>query len=206
MAFGSSGASAALLARLVVGGEPARRDLEAAESALDQAGGLFGLATVHPLLLRPLLSDPAAVPRFRAAVEIGRRLAWAEVDRRDPLGTPDALAAHLALRWFRRDQEVAGVVLLGRRGGYLSDEAVFHGTLTRMPFEPRTLLALALAREAAGAILFHTHPSRDQTPSREDRILTRRMAAACDEVGIQLVDHLVIGGPARWASLRPTDL
>jgi DNA repair protein RadC len=92
-------------------------------------------------------------------VEIGRRLAWAEVDRRDPLGTPDALAAHLALRWFRRDQEVAGVVLLGRRGGYLSDEAVFHGTLIRMPFEPRTLLSLALAHEAAGVILFHTHPS-----------------------------------------------
>jgi DNA repair protein RadC len=51
-------------------------------------------------------------------------------------------------------------------------------------------------------ILFHTHPSRDATPSAEDLLFTRRMAAAGDLVGLVLRDHLIIGGAGRFVSLK----
>ncbi len=42
-------------------------------------------------------------------------------------------------------------------------------------------------------ILYHNHPSGDPTPSREDREFTRRLAAACESVGVRLLDHIVVG-------------
>ena len=47
----------------------------------------------------------------------------------------------------------------------------------------------------------HNHPSGDPTPSDEDIAFTRRMDSACRLVGLRLVDHLVVAGLGRWASI-----
>lgn len=184
---------------------------------LRETRGLFGLASSHPALLRSLRREASGGPgdeaeqqearAVEAAVEIGRRLAGAAVDRSDPLRNLEALAAYLALRHFRRDQEVVGALYLDGKGRWLAEEPVFLGTLHRTRFEPRQFLAhaLVLAGEEAtpiGIVLFHTHPSEDPTPSREDVQYTRRMAVACEAVGVELVDHLVLGSPRRWVSMR----
>jgi DNA repair protein RadC len=144
-----------------------------------------------------------------AAVEIGRRLARAEVPRHDPMSDPAHLAAYLALRHARRDQEVVGAVYLDGAGRWLAEEVLVLGTLHRTRFEPRQVLAhaLALAEEATdgagpvGIVLFHTHPSGDPTPSPEDETYTHLLATACQAVGVTLVDHLVLGSPRRWVSM-----
>lgn len=51
-------------------------------------------------------------------------------------------------------------------------------------------------------MLFHTHPSNDPAPSREDLLFTGRMTRAGEVLGINLVDHLVVGAGDRWVSLR----
>jgi DNA repair protein RadC len=58
----------------------------------------------------------------------------------------------------------------------------------------RTIVADALAFDAAGVVMAHNHPSGDATPSDDDRVLTRRLARALDAVGVRLIDHLVLAG------------
>ena len=72
----------------------------------------------------------------------------------------------------------------------------------RAAVEPREILKDCLLRGASGVALFHTHPSGDPTPSAEDLLFTRRMAEAAEVIGVELVDHLVLGAPGRWVSLR----
>ena len=68
--------------------------------------------------------------------------------------------------------------------------------------EPRTILKQGLLLDAAGLVLFHTHPSGDPAPSAEDLAFTRRLADAGELVGPRLVDHLILGRGHRWVSLR----
>jgi DNA repair protein RadC len=76
------------------------------------------------------------------------------------------------------------------------------GTFNRTAVEPREILKEALLRGAAGVIVFHTRPSGDPTPSVEDRAFLRRMVSAGEIVGVEVVDHVIIGGTQSWASLR----
>jgi DNA repair protein RadC len=68
--------------------------------------------------------------------------------------------------------------------------------------EPRAILKQGLLRDAAGVVIFHTHPSGDPAPSAEDLAFTRRLSEAGEAVGIRLVDHLILGAGDRWVSLR----
>ncbi len=79
---------------------------------------------------------------------------------------------------------------------------IFIGTISRAAVEPREILKEALLHRAAGVVLFHTHPSGDPSPSLEDLSFTRRMAEACEVLGVRLVDHMIVGGAGRWVSLK----
>ena len=60
----------------------------------------------------------------------------------------------------------------------------------------------ALRHHASGIVLFHTHPSGDPRPSNRDIRFTGRLRLACRQVGIEFVDHLIVGCFGNWVSLR----
>jgi len=183
-----------LLAVLLGEPEPAL-----AHDLLERCGGLAGLASEDPGLL--LGAGGCGPARVRAAVEIATRLAHREVPAREPLSRPAAVARYISLR-YPRDQEVMGALFVDGRHRLVSDREFFRGTLHRAAVEPRAILREGLLRSAAAVILFHTHPSGDPAPSREDLLFTRRMARAGEVLGIHLVDHLVVGSGGQWVSLR----
>jgi DNA repair protein RadC len=84
----------------------------------------------------------------------------------------------------------------------VGEPEVFRGALHRAAVEPRQILFPALVRGAAALVIFHSHPSGDPSPSLEDLSFTRRMAEACEALGVRLVDHLILGSTRRWVSLR----
>jgi DNA repair protein RadC len=84
----------------------------------------------------------------------------------------------------------------------IGEGEIFRGTLSRAAVEPRSILKQGLLEDAAGFVIFHTHPSGDPSPSAEDLAFTRRMAEAGEVVGLRLVDHLIIGCGGRWVSMR----
>ena len=74
-----------------------------------------------------------------------------------------------------------------------SIEMVSKGSLNTSIVHPREVLKAAILSNAASIILVHNHPSGDPEPSSEDFAITGRMKKACDILGINLLDHIIIG-------------
>ena len=200
---GSQGLSDCELLAIILGtGGAGLSALTLARQILHEHGGLAGLVGVAATSLQRRGLGPAKAASVLAVLETARRLARAEVPQRDPLSQPAAVADYLRLRYSRKDQEVMGALYLDARNRLIAEHEIFCGTLSRASVEPRAILKRALQWDAAGLILFHTHPSGDPTPSAEDVAFTRRMTEAGEIVGTRLVDHLVLGGRGRWVSLR----
>jgi len=176
--------------------------LELAREILDECGTLDGLVGVRPeALLRRGLGEAKAASVL-AALELARRLAEGRVPEKAPMDRPERVVPYLVLRYAVRDQEVMGALYLDQRKRLVGEREVFRGTLSKVTVEPRQILFPALVRRASGVVLFHSHPSGDPAPSLEDLSFTRRMAEACTAVGVELVDHLNLGGTRRWVLLR----
>jgi len=90
-------------------------------------------------------------------------------------------------------REAFCVMLLDARHRTIGFHVVSIGTLNTSPVHPREVLRLAVVIGAAAMILAHNHPSGDCTPSSEDQRVTTRLTEAGQLVGIELLDHVVIG-------------
>ena len=161
--------------------------LELAREILEETSGLPGLVGISAEALQRRGLGQAKAASVLASLELARRLARAEVPERQLMDRPAELVRYLVLRYGLRDQEVMGALFLDARHRLVGEEEVFRG---------------ALSRAAAGLLIFRTHPSGDPSPSPEDVRFTRRMDEACGAVGLQLLDHLILGSSRRWVSLR----
>jgi DNA repair protein RadC len=195
-------ADAELLGMLLAGGRVDEKSIQLARELLGEWGGLAALPGASRVMLRHSGLREAQVSALLAACEIACRLARERIPDRRPLTRPDEVARFLVLRYQQRDQEVMGALFLDFRHRLLGEKEIFRGTLHRAAVEPREILKECLLRGAAGVVLFHTHPSGDPTPSTEDLLFTRRMVEAAAVVGVDLIDHLVLGATGRWVSLR----
>ncbi|MFH1059188.1 MAG: DNA repair protein RadC [Pseudomonadota bacterium] len=90
-------------------------------------------------------------------------------------------------------REVFRVFLLDQARRVLASEDLFAGTLGEAAVYPREVVGRALAGGAAAILCAHNHPGGDPRPSRDDLDLTRRLYFACRGVGLDLVDHLIVG-------------
>lgn len=200
LALGSQTLSDTELLAVLFGGASA---LDLSRSLLDRVCGLGGLVgrTAAELVAEPGIG-PARSSTLLATLELASRMARQAIEEGELLERPEAVARYLALRYGTRDQEVMGSLYVDRRKRLLCEAMLYRGTLNRVVAEPRAILKRGLLVGASGIVLFHTHPSGDPTPSPEDLEFTRRIAKAGDVVGMPLLDHLILGGPNAWVSLR----
>ncbi len=98
-----------------------------------------------------------------------------------------------------------GTLYLDTRHRLLEEAELYRGTLDRASVEPRAILKRALLIDSSNLVVFHTHPSGDPAPSAEDLAFTRRLAETGEIVGVRLLDHLILGSPRRWLSLKEQD-
>lgn len=82
---------------------------------------------------------------------------------------------------------------------------ISHGTVNMSVLTPREVFQKALLANAVSIILLHNHPSGDCTPSKEDINVTKRLMEAGDIIGVNVLDHLVIGRPG-YFSLKENEL
>jgi len=97
------------------------------------------------------------------------------------------------------DREEFRVLLLNAKHKVLGVHTVSVGSLTVSIVHPREVFKAAILANAAAIIGVHNHPSGDPTPSPEDHALTQRLAKAGSILGIQLLDHVVIGQDAMYS-------
>jgi len=174
-----------------------RRDSSAVEVAMDLLLKLDGLRGLSNRGVEELCQisgiGPAKAAQLKAAIELGKRVLA------EPLSTGTTIASSAAL--FRhyfpllRDlrHEVFKIVLLDAKHGIIKDAIVSEGSLTLSIVHPREVFNPAVRESAAAVIFVHNHPSGDPSPSEEDRALTARLVAVGELLGIQVLDHLIIG-------------
>jgi DNA repair protein RadC len=192
---------------------------EAAQPAARQDGasgalaGLVGASLAGELLarygsLRGVVMDlpslerrrPAVWRKLRAAVDFGAMLARDGASGAR-FSAPAETARYLMPSYSARPVEVFGVLALDVRHRLVREEVVSVGCLTASLVHPREVFKVALDARAASLVLFHNHPSGDPEPSAEDIALTRRLAAAGTLMGVEVLDHLVLGA-GRYVSLK----
>lgn len=90
-------------------------------------------------------------------------------------------------------QEVFGVLVLSTKHTLIGYQEVHRGTLGTVQVYARDVFRAALLLNASGIVLVHNHPSGDPTPSADDIELTKQMYAAGRLLGVEVLDHLIIG-------------
>jgi DNA repair protein RadC len=140
--------------------------------------------------------------RVLAALELGARVA-SDGGGGGPLSmqSPQEAARYLLPRYGARPVENFGLLALDARHRLRREAVISVGCLTASLVHPREVFQEAVVSRAAALVLFHNHPSGDPEPSAEDLALTRRLAAAGSLMGIEVLDHLVLGA-GRYVSLK----
>lgn len=110
---------------------------------------------------------------------------------------PDIRSPQDVVQCFRqlsyRTQEEFHVLLLNTKHRILSSSNIASGILDGALVAPREVFARAIKQAVAAMVLVHNHPSGDTTPSQEDKVLTVRMVEAGKILGIDVLDHIIVG-------------
>jgi len=135
---------------------------------------------------------PANATRIQAAIEAGRRALTAPLGRGTSITSAAQVNGAFAPRFADAEQEEFIVILLDRKHRVLRVVEVSRGTLDSSIVHPREVFREAIREAAVALLAVHNHPSGDPEPSAEDRYLTRRLVAAAEVLGLQLLDHVIV--------------
>jgi DNA repair protein RadC len=174
--------------------------LAIANDLLAAQGGVHGLVrSTCDDLTRVAGIGHAKAAQVLAAVELGRRTLAHGPSARIQLRTPRDAAMYLLPQFGSRPVEQFGVVLLDTKHRVLRATVLTIGSLNATAVQPREVFREAALGGAAAIVMFHNHPSGDPIPSPDDVELTRRLAAAGVVMGIDVVDHIILGDVRYWS-------
>ena len=110
------------------------------------------------------------------------------------ISCPDDVRRLLGPEMAPLAQEQLRVLLLDTRNNVLGQRVVYQGNVNSSIVRPAEVLRPAVIEAVPSIVVSHNHPSGDPTPSPEDAAITRELAQAAKLLGIELLDHVVIGG------------
>lgn len=191
-----------LLAIQLRTGSSERSALGLAELLLSQFQGLRGLANASVEELEQVkgIGKVKAV-EILAAVELGKRLAALTPEEKPCIRSPQDVANLLMPELRDLKKEHLKSLLLDSKNRVMKIMTVSIGILDSSLVHPREVFKDAIMASSAAIIIAHNHPSGDPTPSPEDKRITQRLYEAGQLLGIDLLDHIVIGDQ-RWISLK----
>jgi DNA repair protein RadC len=172
------------------------RDMDAVDLGrflLAQQGGLGGLEAAQPgELVATHGLGRARAARLLAAMALGRRATLRPTDPRGPVKDAADVYRRLAPELVSLDREVFLGLALDARHRVVRRLLLAQGSLSRCEVHVRDAFR-PLLREVAVAVVFvHNHPSGDPAPSSDDLVLTRRLGAAGQLVGLPVLDHVIV--------------
>lgn len=144
---------------------------------------------------------PAKAVELIAAIEIGKRISRLQFEERYTIRSPEDGARYLMdeLRFLHQEHFVC--LYLNTKNQVLHKKTVFIGSLNTSIVHPREVFKEGLKRSCASIICFHNHPSGDPAPSREDIEVTKRLVECGKMLGIEVLDHIIIGDQ-KYVSLK----
>lgn len=135
----------------------------------------------------------AKASQLIAAIELGKRISTRPKNNKVSITSPQDIANLFMeqMRYYKK--EFFKVLLLNTKNEIIMIENVSIGNLNSAIVHPREVFTLAIKKSASSVILVHNHPSGNPEPSKEDIQLTKRLIHAGEIIGIEVLDHLIIG-------------
>ena len=198
--------NAELLALIMRVGGKNKNVLELATRIITQFNGVAGLkgATMQQLISVKHLGVVKSCA-ILALCELSLRLYCdAEADNKK-IRSPDDIFDLVRRDFIGQKKEILVLVCLDSRNRFISKDLLSVGSINETLVSPREVFMQVLRREAVSFVLCHNHPSNEPTPSSEDIVLTEKIAAIGANLGIALIDHLIIC-ESKFSSLKALNI
>lgn len=187
--------NAELLAVLLRSGTRGENIISLSTRLLSEVGGLDGLLHINLDEVKKLkgIKDVKAC-QIVAMMELFKRFRTLKSISNDfKVSSPKDISTLLINEMNNLNQEVLKLILLNTKNIVIGVRDVFKGSLNSSIVHPREIFREAVQRGSANIIICHNHPSGDPTPSKEDINITLRIKQCGDLMGINLLDHVIIG-------------
>jgi len=197
--YGSELLSAQEILALILGrGISGESVMVTAQRLLSRFGNLKGLAGASlEELFQVKGIGLAKASQIKAAVELASRLErTAEASQKPLLKTPENVFEMIKGSLKGKKKEHFLVISLDTRSRLIKASQVSVGSLDSSIVHPREAFKEAITASAASVVLVHNHPSGDTTPSEDDIKLTKRLVAAGEVMGIEVLDHILVADNA----------
>ena len=189
--------NAELLAVLLRTGTRGRSALDLAQYLLGNECGEDGLLNIHSLTFEHLKSikgiGEVKAIQILCLSELTKRLAKANAKEKLILNQPSTIAEYYMEEMRHQKQETMKLLMLNTKSKLLGENDISKGTVNAAIVSPREIFIEALEKKAVAIVLIHNHPSGDPAPSENDFYLTKRIKEAGKLIGIELLDHIIIG-------------
>ena len=185
--------------------------LDIAQRVIDAfEGNLIAMANASPARFQKIKGiGKTKAAQIVAAFEIAKRLAFFHAEK-PKISSPSDVADLLMSKMRYLQKEIVCVLCLDTKGGVttkgiigddtgfnwgrvLATDTVFEGTLNASVFHPREIFRFAIEQSANSIVLVHNHPSGCPQPSSEDIRATKQLIEAGENIGIKVLDHIIIG-------------
>jgi len=163
----------------------------------EKCNRVFEKYTVGEVVENPLLFEGTALQTRK--IELLGEL-QTSIKTKDPFWSrkqicgPKDASDYFESKMTGLDHEEVHMLLLDTRHRVIKAEVMAKGGLASAGMYPRELARTALKYNASAVIIAHNHPSGDSKPSQDDIASTKALQKSFDMIGIELVDHLVVGG------------
>lgn len=186
--------NAELIAITLRTGSQKENALELASHLLAQYDGLAGLCRASIQQLEELDGvGPAKAAELLAALELGKRIGQLNNDGRLQVTSPEDAARYFQSLLSSEQQEALYVMPLDTKHRAFRSVLVYIGNVNTMIIRAAEVFREAIKDNATAIIIAHNHPSGDPTPSTEDIHFTKELVRIGQQLGIDLLDHIVIG-------------
>lgn len=183
-----------LLAILIGSGT---RDLSALDLAREILDDIFPGKTLLYSLVDELMEikgiGKSKATRILAGLELGRRLGMKDRMEEISYNSPDTVAQYFYEHYKHSSTEEFVILILDSKNKLIAIDTISVGTINYTVVHPREVFKNAIKRSANSIILVHNHPSGDPNPSSEDIRVTKRLVEVGKLLGINVLDHIVVG-------------
>ena len=183
-----------LLAILINNGTRDKSAITLAREIIETSDGIRNLSNITVEELSKIKGiGLAKACRIISALELGRRVSVASEMQKFKISSPQDIDNVYMEELRYKKKEIFRVVLLNTKNVIIGSKDISEGSLNASIVHPREVFLEAIKKSANKMILMHNHPSGDPTPSSEDINITKRLISAGQIVGIEILDHVIIG-------------
>ncbi|MFW6006432.1 MAG: RadC family protein [Bacillota bacterium] len=194
--------NAELLALIIRTGNQKRTAIELAQDILNYFGGLNSLNSISVEEIQKIKGmGPAKSTQVRAVIELSKRLLAADNGSKIVIKEPQDVSNVMMPKLRYHKQEIFSLLLLDVKNQVISISEITKGGLTSSIVHPREVFKEAIRRSSAAIILVHNHPSGIPDPSEEDIKITKKLIKSGKIIGIEILDHIIIGD-GKYVSMK----